>query len=83
MLSNYVDDNYWDWDECIFFVMMVYRVFQYELIGFILNMFMLGREFIILLDIVYDMFLFWKQVLKYDWVWVLFDWMEWVYYLVR
>lgn len=27
MLSNYVDDNYWDWDECIFFVMMVYRVF--------------------------------------------------------
>lgn len=83
MLSNYVDDNHRDWDECIPFVMMAYRASQHESTGFTPNMLMLGRESTTPLDIVYDMPSSWKQVPKHDWVWVLLDRMERAHHLVR
>lgn len=83
MLSNYVDDNHRDWDECIPFVMMAYRASQHESTGFTPNMLMLGRESTTPLDIVYDMPSSWKQVPKHDWVWVLLDQMERAHHLVR
>lgn len=35
--------------------MMVYRLVEYDIIGFSLNYFMFGREVMILLDFVYEM----------------------------
>lgn len=37
MLSVYVNVYYLDLDEYLLYVMMVYRILLYEIIGFILN----------------------------------------------
>lgn len=69
MFSVYVNDYYFDWDRFLFYVMMVYRLLVYEIIGFILNFMMFGREVIILLDIMYEMLMEVKYILSNKWVW--------------
>lgn len=62
MFSNFVNKNYIDWDEYLLYVMMVYRLIIYEIIGFLLNLLMFGREVCIFLDIMYDVFFVIKLV---------------------
>lgn len=42
---------------------MVYCFIEYEIISFLLNMFMLGCEVIIFLDVMYEMFFDIKDIL--------------------
>lgn len=63
MFSVYVDEYYKDWDVYLLYVMMVYRFVEYEIMGFILNFLMFGREVVIFFDIMYEMLLDVNEVL--------------------
>lgn len=71
ILSVYVFDYQLDWDKNLLYVFMVYWFFQYENMGYILNMLMLGREVVILVDIMYEVLNIVKFINVYDWVWKL------------
>lgn len=55
MFSVYVNDYQINWDEFFLYVMQVYWLVVYEIIGYILNFLMLGREIIIFLDFMYEL----------------------------
>lgn len=62
MLFVFVNENKDDWDDYLFYFMMVYRVIFYISIKCSLNLFMFGREIFCFLDIMVGIFFenFWK-----------------------
>lgn len=54
MVKCFIKDEEIRWDRYLSFVIVVYRLSVYEVIGMILNFFMLGCELRMLLDMIFE-----------------------------